>query len=168
MPPEAEMSDAFMARDPEYDGVFFTAVSTTGIFCRPTCAACKPQRENVSFYATTGDALSAGYRPCKRCRPLESADPAPDWVRAAIAVVEDEPAHLWRDRDLRSKGLDPVRLRRWFKAHHGMTFHAYVRARRLGRAHRSTLHGERYRPNRLSQRISVPVRIQRGRPAHGG
>lgn len=134
MPPEAEMWDAFMARDPEYDGVFFTAVRTTGIFCRPTCAARKPRRENVFFYATTGDALFAGYRPCKRCRPLEPAGRTPDWVRAAIAVVEDDPARRWRDRDLRAEGLDPVRLRRWFKAHHGMTFHAYQRARRLGRA----------------------------------
>jgi AraC family transcriptional regulator of adaptative response/methylated-DNA-[protein]-cysteine methyltransferase len=50
MPPEADMWDGLMARDSEYDGVFFTAVRTTGIFCRPTCAARKPRRENVSFY----------------------------------------------------------------------------------------------------------------------
>jgi len=128
------MWDAFIARDPRYDGVFFTAVRTTGIFCRPTCAARKPRRENVVFYATTHEALFAGYRPCKRCRPLEPVGKAPEWVQAAIAVVEDDPARRWRDSDLREQGFDPVRLRRWFKAEHGMTFHAYQRARRLGRA----------------------------------
>lgn len=134
LPGEEEMWRAVLERDSEYDGVFFTAVRSTGIFCRPTCPARKPHRENVSFYRTTSEALFAGYRPCKRCRPLEHSGQAPTWVREAISVIEEDPARRWRDRDLRDRGLDPVRLRRWFKAHHGMTFQAYQRARRLARA----------------------------------
>lgn len=134
LPPEAEMWRAFEDRDPEYDGVFFTAVRTTGIFCRTTCPARKPLRKNVEFHATAADALFAGYRPCKRCRPLEPRGRTPEWLRGLLAALDEAPGRRLRDRDLRDHGLDPARVRRWFKRHHGMTFHAYQRARRLGRA----------------------------------
>ena len=53
----------------KYDGVFFTAVKTTGIYCKPSCSARKPNRENVIFYDTKNDATENGYRPCKACKP---------------------------------------------------------------------------------------------------
>jgi AraC family transcriptional regulator of adaptative response/methylated-DNA-[protein]-cysteine methyltransferase len=134
LPPDAEMWEAFTGRDTAYEGVFYTGVRTTGIFCRPTCPARKPRRENVEFFPTTGDALFAGYRPCRRCRPMRPRDEAPAWLPELLESLETSPARRLRDRDLRDAGLDPVRVRRWFKAHHGMTFHAYQRARRLGRA----------------------------------
>ena len=62
---------ALVEKDAAYDGAFFAGVKTTGIFCRTTCTARKPKRENVTFYDTIHDALAAGYRPCKICRPLE-------------------------------------------------------------------------------------------------
>ena len=116
------------------DGVFFTAVRTTGIFCRPGCTARTPLRQNVEFFRTASDALFAGYRPCKRCRPLEPRGEAPEWLRGMLDTIEREPDRRIRDADLREAGLDPARVRRWFQAHHGMTFQAYQRARRLGRA----------------------------------
>lgn len=64
LPPADVMFDAFMARDARLDAVFFTAVRTTGIFCRPSCPARKPRRENVEFFATAQACLLAGYRPC--------------------------------------------------------------------------------------------------------
>lgn len=134
LPPRPVMLEAFMERDPRYEGVFVTGVRTTGIFCRPTCAARKPRPENVEFFVGARDALEAGYRPCRRCRPLRPAGDAPDWLRPLLGAVEEDPARRWRDRDLRGMGLEPARVRRWFKAHHGMTFHAYSRARRLGEA----------------------------------
>ncbi len=70
LPPLDEMKHAFYHRDASYDGIFFVAVHTTGIFCRPTCPARKPKEENITFYATARDAMFSGYRPCKRCRPL--------------------------------------------------------------------------------------------------
>lgn len=77
LPDRAEMIQAFQSRDASYDGVFITAVRTTGIFCRPTCPARKPLVENILFYATTRDALFAGFTPCKRCRPLELTSSVP-------------------------------------------------------------------------------------------
>ncbi|MCB5176152.1 bifunctional transcriptional activator/DNA repair enzyme AdaA [Microvirga lenta] len=134
LPPTSEMVRAMLTCDAAYEGVFYTAVKTTGIFCRPTCTARKPKPENVVFHRTAEDALTAGFRPCKRCRPLDVKGAAPDWVAALLKEVEAEPSRRWTDEDLVARAIDPVRLRRWFKEQFGMTFHAYVRARRLGAA----------------------------------
>jgi len=134
LPPADEMFRAIVERDSAYDGVFFTAVRTTGIFCRPTCPAKKPRQENVEFFPSTREALAAGYRPCQRCRPMESSGDAPPWLRDLLAEIERDPSKRWTDAELRVRSLDPARVRRWFRTHHGMTFHAYQRARRLGLA----------------------------------
>lgn len=134
LPPQTEMISAFLAGNPDYDGVFITAVRTTGIFCRPSCPARKPRPENVEFFSCPRDALLAGYRPCKRCTPLADIGAAPEWLAPLLSEIEDDPARRWTDADLRELGLTPDRVRRWFKANHGMTFHAYSRARRLGKA----------------------------------
>lgn len=134
LPPREEMLAAFLGRDPAYDGLFVSAVATTGIFCRPTCPARKPRPENVEFFAGCRDALLAGYRPCLRCRPMEPVGQAPDWVAGLLADVEDDPARRWTEADLCARNLNPDRVRRWFQQQHGMTFHAYHRARRLGLA----------------------------------
>ncbi len=128
------MYDALVRRDAAFEGVFFAGVRSTGIFCRPTCAARKPSAQNVEFFPNTADALFSGYRPCKRCRPIEPAGAAPEWLRALLHALETDPSRRWRDADLREHGLDAARVRRWFKTHHHMTFQAYQRARRLGRA----------------------------------
>ncbi|MCP3916330.1 MAG: bifunctional transcriptional activator/DNA repair protein Ada [bacterium] len=132
LPPVTEMYDALVKRDPDFEGVFFVGVRTTGIFCRPTCPARKPKAENVDFYPSVRDALAAGFRPCLRCRPLEPEGEPPAWLRPLLAEVERDPARRWRDQDLREQGLEPARVRRWFQRAHGMSFHAYSRARRLG------------------------------------
>jgi AraC family transcriptional regulator of adaptative response/methylated-DNA-[protein]-cysteine methyltransferase len=137
------MLSAFDARDASYEGVFVTGVRTTGIFCRPTCSAKKPRPEHVEFFPTPREALFAGYRPCKRCRPLEPAGAPPGWLRRLLAEVEADPSRRWRDQDLRELGLEPDRVRRWFKSAHGMTFHAYTRARRLGLALSRIQEGEK-------------------------
>jgi len=134
LPPRRTMLEAFLERDDAFEGVFVTAVVTTGIFCRPTCAARKPKPQNVEFFATPREALVAGYRPCRRCRPLRPAGATPAWIAPLVEAVEANPTRRWRDADLRKHGLDPARVRRWFQAQHGMTFHAYSRARRLGEA----------------------------------
>ena len=134
MPSTEEMRRAFAERDPAYEGVFFVAVRTTRIFCRPTCAARRPRPENVEFYPSARDAAAAGYRPCRRCRPLEPRGEPPAWLRGLLADVDHDPSRRWTEADLRERGIDPGRVRRWFKARHGMTFHAYLRARRLGLA----------------------------------
>lgn len=134
LPPEKEMHRALLARDASYDGLFFVAVKTTGIFCRPTCPARKPKAQNIEFFATARDALHAGYRPCKRCRPLDNGGAPPEWVKPLLDVVERDSGGRLTDSDLRGMGIEPSRARRYFKTHYGMTFHAYHRARRMGRA----------------------------------
>jgi AraC family transcriptional regulator of adaptative response/methylated-DNA-[protein]-cysteine methyltransferase len=135
------MYRAVTRRDASYEGVFITAVRTTGIFCRPVCPAKKPRFENVEFYGSVRDALLAGYRPCRRCRPMQQNGDIPDWLVTLLDEVESDPAKRWRDADLRARAIDPSRVRRWFKANHGMTFHAYQRARRLGLALGRIRHG---------------------------
>ena len=74
------MYRAVVNRDSSYDGLFFTAVKTTGIFCRPACASRKPRRTSVEFFATPREAILAGYRACKRCRPMDLHRQPPEWV----------------------------------------------------------------------------------------
>ena len=134
LPTADEMYRVLLARDTAYDGIFFTAVKTTGIFCRPSCPARKPERKNVEFYPSAREALAHGFRPCNRCRPLEHPGQTPEPIRRLLKEIEQDSTQRLRDRDLRARGLDPTLLRRWFKEHHGMTFQAYHRARRLANA----------------------------------
>lgn len=128
------MYRAVTARDSSFDGVFFTAVKTTGIFCRPGCPARTPNRANVEFFPTVSTALHAGYRPCLRCRPLDPAGSAPPWVSRVLAWVERSPSRRLTSAQLRSRGVDPARASRYFKSRFGMTFQGYQRARRMGLA----------------------------------
>jgi AraC family transcriptional regulator of adaptative response/methylated-DNA-[protein]-cysteine methyltransferase len=67
-----EKYKAIGTKDFSYEGIFITAVKTTGIFCRPSCRARKPKQENVIFYDTAREALQNGFRPCKICHPMEN------------------------------------------------------------------------------------------------
>jgi AraC family transcriptional regulator of adaptative response/methylated-DNA-[protein]-cysteine methyltransferase len=134
MPTRAEMLRAFQERDASYEGIFLIGVTTTGIFCRPTCSARKPRPENVEFFSSARDALFAGFRPCRRCRPIRPAGAAPPWLEPILAEIEGNPTTRIRDADLRQRGFTPETVRRWFQREHGMTFQAYQRARRLGKA----------------------------------
>src|SRR5436309_11573687 len=134
LPPTAEMQRAYLASDASYDGVFFLAVRTTGIFCRPSCRARKPRPENVVYFATAREALFAGYRPCKRCRPLAVNGRPPAWVEQLLGRIDGAPESRLSDADVRGLGIDPARARRYFIRQYGMTFQAYWRARRMGKA----------------------------------
>ena len=125
------MYRALVNRDTTYEGIFFAGIKTTGIFCRPSCRARKPKRENVEFFRTAGEAIQNGYRPCAICRPLEYKDEAPSWLRPLIDEIERRPGKKIRDRELKEMGLDQARVRRWFKRNHNMTFQAYQRLLRL-------------------------------------
>jgi AraC family transcriptional regulator of adaptative response/methylated-DNA-[protein]-cysteine methyltransferase len=136
------MYRALVEKDPAFDGLFYTGVTTTGVFCRPTCTARKPRRENVVFFPTAREALLAGYRPCRVCRPVEPPGAMPEPVRTLLAEVEADPGLRLRDSDLRDRGIDPTALRRWFKKNHGLTFQGYVRALRIVAAFGRIRHGE--------------------------
>lgn len=127
-----EMDRARSARDGSYDGVFFIAVKSTGIFCRPSCPARTPLAKNIEYYASAREALFAGFRPCKRCRPLETNGEPPEWVQRLLTTIEKNPTGRYGDAYLRSIHIDPARARRYFMKTYGMTFQAYSRGRRLG------------------------------------
>jgi AraC family transcriptional regulator of adaptative response/methylated-DNA-[protein]-cysteine methyltransferase len=131
-PSELEMQRAVLSRDASYDGVFFVAVRTTGVFCRPSCGSRKPLPRNIEYYRSVREALAAGYRPCKRCRPLDTNGKPPEWVRQLLARIERVPATPLRDADLRSMAIDPARARRFFQKRYGVTFQGYQRLLRLG------------------------------------
>jgi AraC family transcriptional regulator of adaptative response/methylated-DNA-[protein]-cysteine methyltransferase len=142
LPPRREMEKAFFASDATYDGIFFTAVRTTGIFCRPSCRARKPLPGNIEFFGSVHDALFAGYRPCRRCHPMVPAATAPEWLTPLLAAIDEQPNQRLRDADLQAFGVEPARARRYFIEHYGMTFQAYCRGRRLAGALRQLREGE--------------------------
>ncbi len=139
MPLDAELCwGRFMERTAAYDGAFFVAVSTTRIYCRPSCPARRPRRENVRFYPSAGAAREAGFRACKRCHP-DDATPAPDValaqrVCAAIDAGEDDPEG---DVSLAalgvSLGVSPFHLQRTFRRVMGITPRQYAEAARTRR-----------------------------------
>ncbi len=127
------MERAFARKDASYEGVFYVAVKTTGIFCRPSCPS-RPNLENVEFFHSVKECFFAGYRPCKRCHPLEANGKPPEWVRALISRVEGAPDARLKAADLRAQGISPERARRWFQQHYGMSFTAWCRGNRLAGA----------------------------------
>lgn len=126
--------NALLNKDKSYEGIFFVGVKTTGIFCRPSCTARKPKRENVVFYDKALDAMRDGFRPCKVCKPLKSLGQTPEDIDSLLKELEQEPYLKLKDYDLVKKGIQPSRVRRWFIANHGMTFQAYQRLLRINNA----------------------------------
>ena len=143
MPDDETFYAALAARDPEYEGVFYVGVRTTGVFCRPTCPARPPKRENCEFFRDAQQALLASYRPCQRCRPLSLPDETSDVVRRLVDAVERTPDKRWRDADFDALDVHASTARRQFRKRFGMTFAAYARARRLGAAFKAIRAGER-------------------------
>ena len=112
---------ALLERKQNYVGIFFVGVKTTSIFCIATCRARKPKRENVEFYTNFKEALDNGYRPCKICQPTQHAHKAPEQVARAIQLVKNKPKQKISDEQLKTEGINPVALRRWFNKNYGMT-----------------------------------------------
>ncbi len=120
--------ESVVTRSSEADGRFYYAVRTTGIFCRPSCAARKPRVENVEFFGSAEDAIRAGYRPCKRCRPLDGG--AGDAVAKAIAQacqLLSSYDSIQTQEIARMLGLSASYFQRLFKRHLGVTPQQYRR-----------------------------------------
>jgi AraC family transcriptional regulator of adaptative response/methylated-DNA-[protein]-cysteine methyltransferase len=120
---------AVLARDRRADGRFVTGVLTTGIYCRPSCAARHPRRENVRFFADGAEAAAAGLRACLRCKPDEQTREAAALTRALRLIeVAEMPPSL--DALAAATGYSPFHFHRIFKRATGLTPAAYARARR--------------------------------------
>lgn len=136
------MYEASFRKDSSFEGIFWMGVKTTGIFCRPTCTARKPKFENVEFFSHTKDAMLKGYRPCKVCKPLETLNVTPLYIKELLQEISDDPSLKLKDYDLVKRGLEPATVRRWFVKHHGVTFHAFQRMSKLNMAFKKLQQGE--------------------------
>jgi len=143
LPDSETLYAALVNKDSNFEGIFVAGIKTTGIFCRPTCTARKPKPANVEFFGSAHDALLHGYRPCKVCTPMAYKGAPPEWLKPLLAEINDDALGRLKDSDLRARGLDPSRVRYWFKKHHEMTFQTYLRALRIGQAFGRIKHGEK-------------------------
>lgn len=134
MPSENEMYKALLEKDSSYEGIFYAAIKTTGIFCRPTCTARKPMAKNVEYFGTIKEALDNGYRPCKRCSPLLKEGDTPYYIKSLFEHLNNFENKKLKDFEIRNLGFDPVKIRRWFNKNYGITFQAYLRSIRINSA----------------------------------
>ncbi len=130
---------ALRARDARFDGRFFVAVRTTGIYCRPICPARCPKLENITFHASAASAQEAGFRPCLRCRP-ECAPDLAGWratsrtVSRALALIADgglDSGEAGVDALAERLGIGGRQLRRLFQKHLGASPIAVAQTRRV-------------------------------------
>jgi len=145
MPPpldQATCDRARLARDRAFDGLFFTGVRTTRIYCRPVCPVRPARSENVVFFPSAAAAERAGFRPCLRCRP-ETAPGSPAWngtrstVGRAMRLIEDGFLDRASVSDLADKlGIGPRHLLRLFLRHAGATPSEVAATRRIQAAKR--------------------------------
>lgn len=135
---DARRWQAICDRDRAMDGAFVYAVRTTGVYCRPSCAARRPRRENVTFHANAAEAEAAGYRACKRCRPQEPAGSADaERIAAVCRLIESSDSTPSLQQLAATVGLSAFHFHRLFKRSTGLTPREYAAAHR-----RRTLHAE--------------------------
>jgi len=135
-------NEARLRRDSAFDGVFFTAVRTTGIYCRPVCPVRQPLTKNVSYFPSAAAAEQAGYRPCLRCRP-ETAPFSPAWkgteatVDRAMRLIEAGALDTGDVEDLAARlGIGARHLSRLFARHVGASPTQTAKTMRMQRAKR--------------------------------
>lgn len=131
LPNDDQLYQALLNRDPAFDGRVFVGVASTRIFCRLTCPARKPKRENCTFFETASEALEMGYRACKKCHPTTSEAEGNKAIRSLVTELENRPDHFWQERDIVDLGFDPSTVRRAFKRQFGITFLEMARLTRL-------------------------------------
>lgn len=143
---EARAWQQVLARDAAADGVFVYAVTTTGIFCRPTCPSRRPSRNHVRFFVTAAEAAAAGFRACLRCEPTRTeakADPHAAAVQRAVALLSEPDAErLDLDALAQAAGLSRFTLLRSFQRVLGVTPAEFARQRRGERLRETLQHGE--------------------------
>jgi AraC family transcriptional regulator of adaptative response/methylated-DNA-[protein]-cysteine methyltransferase len=136
---------AVLRRDRDADDAFFYSVRSTGVYCRPSCAARRPRRENVAFHATREDAERAGFRPCKRCQPDRPAlaQRHAAAISRACRAIESSDAPPRLDALARAAGMSRFHFHRLFKAATGVTPRDYAAAQRARRLRDGLSRGKR-------------------------
>lgn len=130
-----EMWEKIIACDRKYDGLFYTAVKTTKIYCRPSCRSRKPKKINVEFYLNINEVESAGFRPCKRCQPEVEHSPHFSLVRNVIAFLVNRYKQSLELKDIADHvGVSPFYLERLFKQETLETPRTYLEKIRVDKA----------------------------------
>jgi AraC family transcriptional regulator of adaptative response/methylated-DNA-[protein]-cysteine methyltransferase len=142
IPSQEQMYAAIADRDISCDGEFYYGVVTTGVYCRPSCAARLANQENVRFFADTSEAQQAGFRACKRCRPDDVQSDLDKLVDIARYIDEHADERLTLSALSKRAGLSPSRFQKKFKAFFGASPKAYQDASRLSRLKGALKEGE--------------------------
>jgi len=131
LPHDDQLYQALLDRDQSFDGRVYVGVSSTGIFCRLTCPARKPKRQNCTFYPDVANAIEAGYRPCKRCKPLAPEADGDITIQTLTKALQEDTSHRWSEEGIARMGFDPSTVRRAFKRQFGITFLEMARLSRM-------------------------------------
>ncbi len=133
---QEEMWKVVKNNDESYDGIFFYAVKSTGIYCKPSCKSKLPKRENICFFDTSDEARIAGFRPCKRCRSdLLNYEPMKEIAEKTKTLIESTyQAKLDINHTLKSIGLTSHRINEIFKEQYGVSVSEYLNNLRLEEA----------------------------------
>ncbi|TXK72387.1 bifunctional transcriptional activator/DNA repair enzyme AdaA [Paenibacillus sp. N3.4] len=130
-----EKWQAIVNNDAAFDGLFFYAVKTTGIFCRPSCKSRLPNKENINLFQTAEQALSAKFRPCKRCKPTGMRLPDDEWIAVITEYIDNNYTSTLTLESLADIGHgSPYHLHRTFKKVTGLTPVAYIQQKRIDKA----------------------------------
>lgn len=130
-----EKWQAIINNDASYDGQFFYAVKTTGIFCRPSCKSRPPNKENIGLFQTAEQALSGKFRPCKRCRPTGQRLPDDEWISVVTDYIDrNYMENLTLDVLAAVSHGTPYHLHRTFRKVTGMTPVDYIQHKRIEQA----------------------------------
>lgn len=157
-------------RDRAADGAFYYSVRSTGVYCRPSCAARLPRRENVRFHASCEEAERAGFRPCKRCRPNESplVERQAASVAAACRAIERAETVPSLDALAKAAGMSRFHFHRVFKALTGVTPRAYADAHRARRVREELARGASVTEAIYGAGFNSNGRFYASAPAHLG
>lgn len=171
LPPPDVMWQAVAGRDQRFDGAFYYAVASTGIYCRPGCPSRRPRRDNVRFFESTQAAQAAGFRPCRRCRPDGARTPDPQVARVLracrhIAAQENRTPTLGELGDL--VHMSPAHFQRVFKRVTGLTPRQYAEGLRLNRFKALVRAGEPVSPALYGAGYGSPSRLYEGAAARLG
>ena len=124
---------ALSERDPAFEGVFLYAVTTTGVYCRPTCKSRRPNERNVRFFVDAAEARAAGFRACKRCRPDDAAGARPAWLAEACRLLDEADASPSLAELAARVGLSRAHVQRTFTKAIGVSPRRYAATIRDGR-----------------------------------
>lgn len=161
LPDDDTLYTALLARDMAYDGLAYVGVTSTGVFCRLTCPARKPKRENCRFFDQIGACIEAGYRACRRCHPMAPAAEADPVIAKLLDALGKDPARRWAEADIATLGMDPSTVRRAFKRQFGMTFLEMARLSRLRTGAQSLPAGARVIDAQLEAGYDSPAAFRR-------